>query len=328
MQHLMICFSIVMAPSILVACICVFKVTPVQPARRVLIGSMGKSEATILAEHLQQHGASRQIAEEAGSSCALFLKCLRNEIKHFAVESIMPKRAVHVCIPEMACKKMRNQALRREAPDLSAARRYQILERLWSSPARVPEPIASESSGDPHPHIGDPILVFKKEWLELILTFQKTLEIRHRALKQGTYFLGYKSMIYGVARIADAECISTDERWEALRPQHRVSGQRMYSTTWALRLVDVKRLPLIPYEHKRGAIGIVSFQPPQPSIATRKRPAAASCAARKRPAAASETAEVPASSDSSPSAAQESFQQAPGRSSHAPEGVEAPPDMM
>jgi len=223
---------------------------------------------------------------------------------------------------------MRNQALRREAPDLSAARRYQILQRLWSSPARVPQPIASESGGDPHPHIGDPILVFKKEWLDLILTFQKTLEIRHQALKQGTYFLGYKSMIHGVARIVDAERISTDERWEALRPQHLVSGQRMYSTTWALRLVDVKRLPLIPYEHKRGAIGIVGFQPPQPSTATRKRPAAASCAARKRPAAASEAAEVPAASDSTPSAAQESFQQGPGRSSHAPEGVEAPPDMM
>jgi hypothetical protein len=191
--------------------------------------------------------------------------------------------------------------LRRDFPDLSAARRYQILQRIWPSAAAAAATPNADEGSDRHPREGSPILVFKMEWLDLILSQQKTLEIRHQPLKPGTYFLGCHSVIYGVARIADAECITTDERWEALRAQHMVSGDRMYRKTWALRLQDVTRLPMIPYEHRRGAIGIVAYRPPNPSGQLRKRPAAASVDAR-----------LDVSSASAPSDEQPSLQQSSG----------------
>ena len=40
------------------------------------------------------------------------------------------------------------------------------------------------------PNAGDRILIYKPQWLELVLSGQKTLEVRGAAYKSGTYYLG------------------------------------------------------------------------------------------------------------------------------------------
>ena len=41
-----------------------------------------------------------------------------------------------------------------------------------------------------HPRSGDRILIFKPEWLRLVLSGQKTLEVRAAAYKSGKYYFG------------------------------------------------------------------------------------------------------------------------------------------
>ena len=47
------------------------------------------------------------------------------------------------------------------------------------------------------PQHGDRIMVFKEQWLKLILAKKKQLEIRGRALKGGKYWLGQGGRIHG-----------------------------------------------------------------------------------------------------------------------------------
>ena len=46
---------------------------------------------------------------------------------------------------------------------------------------------------------GDRILVLRPHWLNLILAGEKTLEIRGRNLSAGTYWLGARGVIHGLA---------------------------------------------------------------------------------------------------------------------------------
>ena len=41
-----------------------------------------------------------------------------------------------------------------------------------------------------HPRKGDRILIFKPQWLQLVLSGQKTMECRGAAYKSGKYYLG------------------------------------------------------------------------------------------------------------------------------------------
>ena len=113
------------------------------------------------------------------------------------------------------------------------------------------------------PREGERILVFREEWLELILSGQKDLEIRPARLREGDAWLGCKSTIFGKARLGPAAEIATEQEWAALRSRHLVDGVALpYNTTWALPLQSVMRLRAgIPYVHRRGAIGIVKYRP-------------------------------------------------------------------
>ena len=107
------------------------------------------------------------------------------------------------------------------------------------------------------------ILILKKHWLDRILSGEKTLEIRGAPLKSGTYYLGCKKTIYGVAMTGNPIAITTIDQWGSLRPQHRVeSAAPPYNKTFGLPILDVQRVNQMPFVHARGAIGIVRYQAP------------------------------------------------------------------
>ena len=55
----------------------------------------------------------------------------------------------------------------------------------------------------PRPKPNDKILVLKEAWLALILSGEKTLEIRGTPLHAGQYWLGCKKQIYARAFLGD-----------------------------------------------------------------------------------------------------------------------------
>jgi hypothetical protein len=54
----------------------------------------------------------------------------------------------------------------------------------------VPPPLAPSACATP-PQTGDRILIFKPQWLALVLSGRKTLEVRGVAYKSGSYYLGH-----------------------------------------------------------------------------------------------------------------------------------------
>jgi hypothetical protein len=50
--------------------------------------------------------------------------------------------------------------------------------------------ISKTSSSASAPKPGDRILIFKPQWLQLVLSGQKTMEVRGAAYKSGKYFFG------------------------------------------------------------------------------------------------------------------------------------------
>ena len=115
----------------------------------------------------------------------------------------------------------------------------------------------------PDPVSGDRVLVLKREWLDMILIGDKSLEIRGAQLRQGDCWLGCRGVVYGKACIGPALRIWTKQEWAALRPEHRVSSPDLpYKRTWGLPLQDVSRLRCqAPYQRRHGAIGIAKFRP-------------------------------------------------------------------
>ena len=108
---------------------------------------------------------------------------------------------------------------------------------------------------------GDRILVLRPHWLNLILAGEKTLEIRGRNLSAGKYWLGTRGMIHGLAILEPAILINTLQAWQDLRHRHCVDSNELpYKTTYGLPIRQCHRVSPTPYEHPRGAIGIVRFR--------------------------------------------------------------------
>ena len=114
------------------------------------------------------------------------------------------------------------------------------------------------------PFAGERILILRAEWLERILSGEKTLEIRGARLREGCVWLGCRSNVLGKALLGPAVAIRTEEDWAALRPRHLVANAGLpYKSTWGLPLHSVVRLrSAVPFLHSRGAIGIVKYRPP------------------------------------------------------------------
>ena len=112
------------------------------------------------------------------------------------------------------------------------------------------------------PREGDKILVLRSGPLNLILSGAKTMEIRCKRLKPGTYFLGHRGRLYGSVRLSSPQRIVTTDAWAALRHEHCVQGDTLpYATTFGIRISDRETFsdPL-PYRHLRGAIGIARYR--------------------------------------------------------------------
>ena len=111
------------------------------------------------------------------------------------------------------------------------------------------------------PKENDRILVLKKEWLALILTKQKTLEIRNRRFKGGIWWLGCKGKIYGYAYLGDAMQIFDEREWQEAREKHHMQiAKPPYPKTYGMPILKVMRTPHIKYAHPQGAIGVVRFK--------------------------------------------------------------------
>ena len=114
-------------------------------------------------------------------------------------------------------------------------------------------------------------MVFRRPWLDLVLAGEKTIEVRHRALRAGVaYFLACRGVVYGSAVVSGVVLVTSDAQWRALLPQHRWDVPRLpYRRTFANSLTSVAlAVPPLPYRHPRGAVGIALYRnegaPPSP----------------------------------------------------------------
>ena len=106
---------------------------------------------------------------------------------------------------------------------------------------------------------GDRILIVKPCWMDLIVSSEKTLEVRSVAYRPGKYLLGYQQQILAVAQLGKPFRITT-EQWLALRPQHRVMlDDPPYKRTYGLPIISARLVSAIPFSHPRGAINIVRY---------------------------------------------------------------------
>ena len=112
------------------------------------------------------------------------------------------------------------------------------------------------------PQHGDRILVLKPHWLDLILAFKKTLEIRGSKLKPGRYFLWNGGKIYASAILDAPIAIENKAQWISLREDHKVQTDALpYRKTYGLPIKKLRQLKnVVPYAHPRGAIGIVRYK--------------------------------------------------------------------
>ena len=111
-----------------------------------------------------------------------------------------------------------------------------------------------------HPSPGDKILIFRPQYLQLVLGGAKTLEIRGAAYKPGVYYLGARGQIYAMARLGRAYPIHCMREFERMKHQHRMSCSRLpYQKTWGIPILEIASL-CTRYEHPRGAISIVRYR--------------------------------------------------------------------
>ena len=110
------------------------------------------------------------------------------------------------------------------------------------------------------PKPGDRILVVRPHWIRLILSGEKTLEIRSCNLSPAKYWLGHRGVIYGRVQLGPGILIDSVEAWIGLRQRHRVEAHQLpYNKTYGLPIQNARRVRRVSYKHPRGAIGLVRF---------------------------------------------------------------------
>jgi len=122
--------------------------------------------------------------------------------------------------------------------------------------------LAHEATPPPPPALGDPILVFQKQWLDKILSGQKTMEIRHQCLKAGYRYLASGQKIHARAFLGAGAPVHSSE-WHLLLSRHCVDTQEMpYARTCAHDITGLQLLaePL-PYKYQLGQVGTATFVP-------------------------------------------------------------------
>ena len=106
-------------------------------------------------------------------------------------------------------------------------------------------------------------LIIKKEWLDLIISGKKTLEIRGhntKKINETIYLLESGShRIRGVCKIRNSILIHINN-WEYLKQKHCVnisflSLNKIYKTAYGWNLVEVQPInEELYYKHKKGTV--------------------------------------------------------------------------
>ena len=108
---------------------------------------------------------------------------------------------------------------------------------------------------------GDRILIVKPCWADLILSGDKTLEVRGVPYRSGKYLLGHKQQILAVVQLGKPFSITSVDEWLALKPQHHVPlDEPPYKRTFALPILSAHRVSAVPFRHTRGAINLVIYR--------------------------------------------------------------------
>ena len=111
-----------------------------------------------------------------------------------------------------------------------------------------------------HPSPGDKILIYRPEYLQLVLGGAKTLEIRGRPFRPGVYYLGSRGQIYAQARLGAPYPIHSMRDFVRTRHQHKMRCTSLpYLKTFAIPILELSPLS-VRYRHPRGAITIVRYR--------------------------------------------------------------------
>ena len=110
------------------------------------------------------------------------------------------------------------------------------------------------------PSPGDKILIYRPEYLQLVLGGAQTLEIRGRPFRSGVYYLGSRGQIYAQARLGAPYPIHTMRDFVRTKRQHKIGGTSLpYLKTFAIPILELSPLS-VRYRHPRGAITIVRYR--------------------------------------------------------------------
>ena len=105
-----------------------------------------------------------------------------------------------------------------------------------------------------------------------VLSGVKTAEVRHQPLKKKTWWIGRGGVISGCATVTNVERVTDVARWRELLPRHRWDIHTLpYKRTYVHTLEQVGYVDPVSYRKKKGAIGIVTFEPTQPLPAPCRR---------------------------------------------------------
>lgn len=114
------------------------------------------------------------------------------------------------------------------------------------------------------PAVGDKILVVRRPWLELLLSGEKTLEVRPWRIRPsrpgGRVYLGCRGVVHAQVYFGEPVLVPDEAGWSRLRPHHRVPAGLPYKNTYVhdvLELVPARHA--VRYVHPRGAVGIFRY---------------------------------------------------------------------
>ena len=117
---------------------------------------------------------------------------------------------------------------------------------------------------DGPPRVGDRILLFTPDRLELVLANVQTMTARKVRYKPGRYLLGCDGRVRAVALLHRAMVVESQRTWERLRPTHRSCSRAppYKPKTFLFKIVLLSRVD-VPYSHPKGAINIAIFRGPR-----------------------------------------------------------------
>lgn len=111
------------------------------------------------------------------------------------------------------------------------------------------------------PEIGDTIMIVKRDYADLILSGDKTIELRCRPIKRRCIWLGQSESKEILAKLDIGKSTLIDDHdYQFMQSQHKCNlSQKPYKKTYAIEINRVDHIQPIRYQHKRGAIGFIRY---------------------------------------------------------------------